>query len=97
MPNLQVFTGLSVGSAEVETRLPFRHEVDPGVSLWGVGDDTRVDGGSPELALLRSAPAIGMGQHELNAARYRVPSMFSVVVRGNKERFRRIEEVAYEI
>ena len=97
MPNLQVFTGLSVGSAEVETRLPFRHEVDPAVSLWGVGDDTRFDGGGTELALLRSAPSIGMGQHKLNAARYRVPSVFSVVVGGNKERFRRIEEVAHEI
>ena len=91
MPNLQVFTGLSVGSAEIETRLPFRHEVDPAVSLWGVGYDTRFDGGSPELTLLRSAPTIRMGQHELNVARYRVPSVFSVVIGRDKERFRRIE------
>ena len=90
-PNLQVFTGLSVGSTEVETRLPFRYEVDPGMTLWGVGDDVCSDGGSPELALLRSAPSIGVGQHELNVARYRVPSVFTVVIRGDKERFRRVE------
>jgi hypothetical protein len=86
-----------VGSTEVETRLPFRHEVDSGMSLWGIGDDVRSDSGSPELTLLRSAPSIGVGQYEFDVARYRVPAVFSIVIGGNEQRFCRIEQIPDEV
>ena len=64
-PNLQVFTGRSVGNAEVEARFPFGYEVDSG-TLGFVGDDASSYGGSAEFTLLWTAPSVGMGQHELN-------------------------------
>jgi hypothetical protein len=97
MPNLQVFTRLSMSSTEVEARLSFGHKVDPGTSLWGVRDDTRSDGSSPELTLLRTTPPVGMGQYEFNFVSDRVPAELPVLVGGNEEGFRRIEEVAQEI
>ena len=67
---LEVFTRLSVGGTEVETGLPFCHEMDSGVSLWGVWHDVCLDCGGSELGLLRATPPVGMGQHKLNAARH---------------------------
>ena len=96
-PNLQVSARLSVGSAKVETCLPFCHKVDSGMSLRGVRDDLCSDSGSPELTLLRPAPSIGMGQHELNVAGHRIPPVLSILIGGNKQRFRRIKQIAHEI
>ena len=65
-PYLQVFTGLGVGSTEVETRLPLRDKVYPAMPLLCVRYDSRFDGGGPELTLLRTTPPIRVGQHEFD-------------------------------
>lgn len=96
-PDLQAFTGRSLGSAEVEARLPLGHEVDPRMSLGCVGDYARSDCGGPELALLRATPSVGMGQHELDLVRHRVPLVLSDFVGGDEERFRRIKQITHEI
>ena len=78
---------MSVGGTEVETGLPFGHEMDSGTSFWGIGDDVRFDRGSAKLTLLRTTPLVGMGQHELNAARDGVPAAFTVLIGGDEESF----------
>ena len=95
--NLQVFTRLGVGSTEIEARLSFSHEMDSGVSLWGVGNNVRPNGGCPELTLLRTTPPVRMGQHEFDVTRYRVPAMLSILVGRDKERFCGIKEITHEI
>lgn len=96
-PNLQVFSRVSVGDTEVEACFPFRHEMDSCVPFWGIGDDLCFDGGSPELVLLWATPPVGVGQHELNAPRHRIPAVLPDLVGGNKHRFRRVEEITHEI
>ena len=61
---------MGMSGTKVKTCLPLSHEVDSGTPLLGVGDDVRLDCGSPELALLRTAPTVGMGQHELDIMRH---------------------------
>ena len=97
VPNLQISARSGVSNAEVETCFPFRHEMDSGTPLLGVGHDLRLDGGSSKLVLLRTTPPIGMGQHELNVVRNRVPAIFSDLIGRNKHRFRRIKEISHEI
>ena len=96
LPNLHALPCLRVGGTKVETRLSLRHEVDSGIRL-GVGDNSRSDGSGPELALLRAAPPVGMGQHELNLMRHRIPTALPVWIGGNEEHPCRIEEIAHEI
>ena len=96
-PNLQSFAGKSLSSTEVEARLPFGHEVDSGASLGCVRNYARSDCGSPELTLLGAAPSVGMGQHELNIVRHRVPLLLSDFVGGDEESLGRIKEVVHEI
>jgi hypothetical protein len=97
MPNLHVFTCLSVGGTEVETGLPLGHKVDSRKPLLGVRDNPCSDGGSSELALLQATPPVWMGQHELDFVRYRVPAALSIGVGGNKERFCRVKKITNEI
>ena len=88
---------MGVGSTEVETRLPFGHEVDSGVTLWGIGDNVCLDSGGPELALLRTTPPIGVGHHKFNVSRHGIPAVLSILVGGDKERFSRNEQIAHKI
>lgn len=95
--NLQVFTGQSVSNTKVETGLPFSHEMDSTTSLRRVRDDSRSNGSSPEMALLRTPPTVGMGQDELDLGSHRVPLVLSDFVGGDEEHLRRIEQVTHEI
>ena len=96
--NLHLFIGQRVDGTEVETGLPLGHEVDSSISFRCVRDDSRSDGGIPEMTLLRTTPSVGVGQHELSVVSYRVPPELSNFCQGGDElRFRRIEEIAHNI
>jgi len=71
-----------MGSAKAETRFTFGNKVDGSVAGRGIGDNTRFDCSVSQVGLLRASPSVGMGQYQLDGCRDRVPSEFSIWLRG---------------
>ena len=95
--DLQVFTRLGMGSAKAKTCFTLGNKVDGGVAGRGIGDNTGFDCGVSQVSLLRASPSVGMGQHQLDGFRDRVPSEFSIWLRGFEQRLGRIKEIAHKI
>ena len=95
--DLQVFTRLGMGSAKAETCFTLGNKVDGSVAGRGIGDNTRFYCGVSQVGLLWASPSVGMGQHQLDGFRDRVPSEFPIWLRGLEQRFGRIKEIVHEI
>ena len=82
MSDLQIFTRLGICSAKVETRFTLGNKVDRGMASRGIRDNARFDCGVSQVGLLWASPPVGMGQHQLDGSRDRVPSEFTIWFRG---------------